>query len=196
MYASRMTSQNTGRSRSSSAGSTTWMPVNIRSVTRPSGGRGERASRMPTTRPVSSVEIAPQRRASGSSRSSIVATAPPARRARAERREIEIGDDLCVHDQHRPRAEARAREGEAAARAEEPSSTEYSRPTPWADGAQRLAQEIAVVEDVDDGAREPGARARREAEGDRGIAADGHEGLGQRRAERTEARRPPRPREA
>ena len=46
MYASRMTSQGWGRSRSSSAGSITWMPVNIRSVTGPSGGIGDRAVRM------------------------------------------------------------------------------------------------------------------------------------------------------
>ena len=79
------------------------MPVNIRSVTAPSGGRGERASRMlddaagrvdADGAPAARLRIVAQQHGGDA--------APAAVRGQ-QRGQVEIGHDLGVHHQHRPR---------------------------------------------------------------------------------------------
>ena len=198
-----MTSDTTGCRRSSSAGVTTCTPVNIRSVTAPSGARGDRASRMLTTRPVASTPIAPQRRGSGSSRSSMVADRRRSRACAASSAgRSRSATTLAFITSSGPASNS----GRALARPPPvPSSSRLDR-VGDVDGRGRIAtahaftqhglNHVAAVEHVDHRPAGAGARGRVQSEADRRVAAHRDQRLRGRQAEGAEPRRPARPQAA
>ena len=176
-----------GRRRSSSAGASTWTPVNIcsRTALRAAAASARRGCR-PRAR--SRRRIAPQRRGSGSSRSSMVAAPPAACAARAPATSTSA-TTLAFITSTGPRPNS----GRALAIPPPGPEKLGSRPSrgsqrrsPWPAASPSAAAPVAAVEHVDHrrAARRPGRP--RAAEADGRVAADRNQRLrqGQSRAHR------------